>query len=115
MPLSPSSSARASVVLPAPEGDDSTRSRPRRAMRGGEMLASLLNVLHLLSHLVDHHFQGEPRARYLRGVRLGAQRIGLAIELLRQEIELATDGSGLREEIACRGDVHAQAPQFFLD
>lgn len=47
-----------SVVLPAPEGDDSTNSSPRRAMP--DDVATLLNVLHLLAKLIDHGFELQP-------------------------------------------------------
>jgi len=41
-----------SVVLPAPDGDDSTNRSPRRAMV--DCVPELLNVLHLLAKLIDH-------------------------------------------------------------
>src|SRR5262245_12086169 len=88
-PGSAATRRRASVVLPAPEGEDSTSSIPRRPMREPPVTpASLpvpLNVLHLLAHLIDHRLELEPRPRRLRIVGLGAERIGLAVELLGQE------------------------------
>jgi hypothetical protein len=64
--LSLSSSARANVVLPAPDGEESTSSSPRRAMRGamcGVLWVSLLKVLHLLAHLIDDDLQSQTGAR----------------------------------------------------
>jgi len=40
------------VVLPAPDGDDSTRRSPRLAM--SDDVVELLNVLHLLAKLINH-------------------------------------------------------------
>lgn len=57
---SASRSFRDKVVLPAPEGDDSTRSNPRRAML---MWAVLFNVLNLFAELVDNGFQLEANGR----------------------------------------------------
>src|SRR5690606_29785630 len=101
------SSSRDSVVLPAPEGDDSTSGNPRRAISA--LLFTLsLNVLHLLSHLVDDRLERETDAGDLDVVRLRAQRVGLAVELLRQKVELATDGPLLVQQIAGSGDVRLE-------
>ena len=51
---SASSNLRESVVLPAPDGDDSTSNNPRRAML---IWLFLLNVLNLFAELVDNGFQ----------------------------------------------------------
>lgn len=51
---SASKSLRDKVVLPAPEGDESTRSNPRRAIL---ILEDLFNVLNLFAELVDNGFQ----------------------------------------------------------
>ena len=49
------------VVLPAPEGEDITNNRPRRSTAILE--AFLLNVLNLLTHLVDHGFEVKANGR----------------------------------------------------
>ena len=46
-----------------------------------------LDVLYLLAHLVDDCLELEARPRRLRIARLGAQRVGLAIELLGEKIQ----------------------------
>src|SRR5262245_4501515 len=91
---SAASRPRDSVVLPAPEGEESTSSSPRRAIAGAPGPPARgwgvsLNVLHLLAHLVDHRLELQARPRGLGIGRLGAQRIGLAVELLGQEVEAA--------------------------
>ena len=60
---------------------------PRRAISASRSF----QILHLLAELLDHGLQLQPDVGQLDVVRLGAQRIGLAVELLRQEIELAAD------------------------
>ena len=47
-----SSNARESVDLPAPDGEDNPSIKPRRGILNGRSFASL-NVLHLLTKLVD--------------------------------------------------------------
>src|SRR5580698_5037436 len=92
MSLSLSSKRRDSVVLPAPDGEDSTSISPRRLIS--------LDILRLLAELVDHGLERQPRAgkRDVGGFR--AQRVGFAVELLRQEIELAADRVAGREKRA---------------
>ena len=51
---SASRSLRDKVVLPAPEGDDSTSRSPRRAML---IWLFLLNILDLLAELIDNGLQ----------------------------------------------------------
>src|SRR5262249_39835122 len=106
---SAASRRRASVVLPAPDGEDSTSSIPLRLMRGPPAVpASLpvsLNVLHLLAHLVDDGLELEARPCRLGVVGLGAERIGLAVELLGQEVEPAPGGLPGIEQSAGSGHV----------
>src|SRR5215831_6964757 len=120
---SAASNRRARVVLPAPEGEDSTNRSPRRARRANSWLwscplASLtfrsLDVLHLLAHLVDNRLELKARPRRLRIVRLGAQCVGLAIELLRQEIEAPAGGLPRGDELTRTRDVGGQALQLLL-
>ncbi len=63
--LSASSNRRESVVLPAPEGEDSTSSNPRLSILGGFVRGVSVkvaprvsfDVLHLLAQLVDDCLQ----------------------------------------------------------
>src|SRR5581483_7427367 len=117
-PLSLASRRRASVVLPAPDGEESTSSRPRRATcgrsdRSGRAPASL-NVLHLLAHLVDDRLELQSRPGRFRIVGLGADGVGLAIELLGEEIETAAGGLFRSKQLARAGDVGAEALQLLL-
>jgi hypothetical protein len=41
------------VVLPAPEGEERTRSSPRLVPKGDASTGVLLDVLHLLAQLLD--------------------------------------------------------------
>src|SRR6185437_8465696 len=84
MAASRSRSRRDKVVLPAPEGEDNTSIRPRRCIS--------LDILGLLAELVDHGFQGQAGAGERNVGRFRTQGIGLAVEFLRQEIELAPHG-----------------------
>ncbi len=52
------------------------------------------DILHLLAHLIDNDLQGKPCVRDLVVTCLGGQRVGLSVEFLGQEIELAADSSG---------------------
>src|SRR5262245_30361671 len=96
----------ASVVLPAPEGEESTSSRPRLSIRSspeGGLVS--LNVLHLLSHLIDHRLQLQAGARRLFVIGFGAKRVGLAVELLRQKIEPTSGRRVEGHEVAGGRDV----------
>ena len=104
MPRSAVSSMRDSVVLPAPDGDDSTSIRPRRAIRlafAPSRAIALLQVLHLLAELLDHGLELQPDIGQFDVVGFGAQRIGFAVELLGQEIELAADRRRRRRSASC--------------
>ena len=89
------SSALAIVDLPAPDGDDRTSIRPRRAIRRAGVLATaaekLIDVLNLLAELLDGRLQIEPDAGEFDVRRLGAQRVRLAVQLLAEEVELPAD------------------------
>src|SRR6478672_1021276 len=104
MPGSAFSSIRDKVVFPAPDGDDRTSMSPRRAMTVdldfwlAARAISLFQVLHLLAELFDHALELEPDIGQRDIVRFRADRIGLAIELLRQKIEPATDGAAVCDQ-----------------
>ena len=51
--------AREMVDLPAPDGEDNTNINPRRLIPVWLTLFISLNVLNLLTHLVDCGFQGQ--------------------------------------------------------
>ena len=60
-------------------------------------------------------FSSSPARVDIRVDRLGAQRVGLAVELLRQEIEAPPGRLARVEQLARAGDVRAQALQLLLD
>src|SRR5262245_40828082 len=108
-----SSSLRVSVVLPAPEGDEITRRRPRRSMG---MVLALFNVLHLLAHLIYDGFEAEPDAAQRFILRLGAKSIGFAMKFLRQKIELAADRTrAVFQQVMGSADMGEDAVELFLD
>src|SRR5439155_21280242 len=106
-------SALASVVLPAPEGDDITRRMPRRGI--WVCADCLFNVLHLLAELIDNRLQFKSDCRQGSVRRFRAQRIGLAVEFLREKIELAADRLGGAEKLSRRFDMGKQAVDLLLD
>src|SRR5262245_14329292 len=104
------SSRRDRVVLPAPEGEERTSSRPRRDSSGdGGGLLRLLYLLHLFAELIDDRLQRQPGADQRRVGRLGAQRVGLAVEFLRQKIEPSANRLGRVEQFTGRLDMSGQA------
>ena len=111
------SSMRDSVVLPAPDGDDSTSIRPRRAIGLGSWHARhrSLQVLHLLAELLDHGLELQADIGQLDVVGLGAQRIRFAVELLRQKIELAADRAAVGEQLARLRDMRGEPVELLAD
>ena len=57
----------------------------------------LLDVLDLLAHLLDQHLDFNAGLRNVGVNRLGTYGVGLAIQFLHQEIELAATGARPRE------------------
>src|SRR3954469_1958635 len=98
------SSSFTSEVLPAPEGATTTNRLP---------LASL-NVLHLLAHLLDEHLELHRDARHVVRDRLGTQGVGLAVQLLAEEIQALADGAALAQHAAEFRDVGVKAPDLLL-
>src|SRR4051794_22894641 len=86
-----SSSLRERVVLPAPDGEDSTSISPRRWILS-------FDILGLFAELVDNRLKGETGARQCNVGRLGTQGIGLPVELLGQEIQLAPHALALGDQ-----------------
>ena len=62
---------RDKLVLPAPEGLEMTRNRPRR------LCAGLFDILHLLAKLIDRGFQLQADGGQGRRSRFGAQGVDL--------------------------------------
>src|SRR4029450_1659634 len=76
----PSTSRRTratTVVLPAPEGAETTITTGARS----------LNVLHLLAEALDLGLEPDQVANRVRGLGLAADRVRLAHQLLREELE----------------------------
>src|SRR5688500_16738787 len=80
-------SASISEVLPAPEGAVMTKSRPLR----------LLNVLHLLADLLHQQLELQRAVRDRLAGSLGGEGVGLAVELLGDEVEPLADGASRAE------------------
>src|SRR3954471_4085021 len=94
---------RDSVVLPAPDGDDNTSIRPRRAIVVLLLpRAILFQVLHLLAELLDHGLELQPDVGQFEIVGLGAQGIRFAVELLGEKVELAPNRTAVGNHfLAC--------------
>src|SRR5213594_2500082 len=102
--------SRQSVVLPAPEGADTTNSVPRRPRRAP---GRLLKILHLLADLLQHAFRRQRGLAHLEVVPFRRHRVDLAVQLLDQKIEGPADGTTLVEQQGEFGQVGAQAGQLF--
>src|SRR6056297_4259089 len=103
-------SARTSVVLPAPDGAAMTMSLPL----GPGRAMVLLDVLDLLAHLLDEHLQLHrgPRGLGIAGFR--AEGVGLAIELLPQEVQPPAHRLVAPERAAQRLDVAIEPVELLL-
>jgi hypothetical protein len=76
------------------------------------------DILDLLPHTLDGAFEIDADTRQLDVGRLRAERIGLAIELLAEEIELAAHrivGPRLGEQLARLGDVGRETVELLTD
>src|SRR5207253_7315329 len=110
--------SRDSVVLPAPDGDDSTNISPRRSTPSRLALPAAivsLQVLHLLAELLDHVLHRKSGIGQFEIVRLGAAGIDLAVELLRQKIQPPADRAALAEHFAGLRDVRGNAVELFAN
>src|SRR3989338_3486225 len=96
---------RASVDLPAPEGEERISKSPRRI--------DLFHVLNLFAHLVYHRLKVKPDAGQGKRLRFGTERIGLAHEFLHQEIEFAAHGGGFCQKQTGGIDMGRKAVEFF--
>ena len=109
------------AVAEEPSGDRRLASPRRRRQHqhqpsaGDRLHRASLDVLDLLAQLIDHRLELEPGPADFNVGGLGAERIRLAIELLRQEFEFAPDRLiAVDELVRCR-NMSAQAIEFLLD
>src|SRR5258707_15540060 len=65
--------------------------RGRAKNRAGGSVEGSLDVLHLLTELLDRRFKRKPDPRQLYIRRFRAQGVGFAIKLLAQEIQATPD------------------------
>ena len=76
-------------------------------------MKALFDVLHLLAHLFDQHFHVHADARELQRCRLGAQRVGLAVQFLDQKVQAFADFAALLEQALDFIDMRLQARDLF--
>src|SRR5207302_67978 len=103
------------------------RRRARRAQasaRGGrsaglssppQRLPWSLQILNLLAELLDDALELEPDIGELDVIRLGAQRVGLALQLLREEIQPAPDGTAACQQISALVHMRSKSIQLLAD
>src|SRR3954466_15846060 len=102
-----------SVVLPAPDGDDTTIRRPRAASVISPKRS--LHVLNLLAQPLDLGF-GVDDARGDGGrLRLGADGVDLAVQLLRQKVEPPSVGALVVGQALALDEVRRHARQLLGD
>src|SRR5258707_13887639 len=87
----------------------------RGAARAGRSKPRSFDVLHLLAKLLDRGFQGEADPGQREVGRFRAQRVGLAVELLAEEVEAPADCRALGEEVARGGDMRLEAIELLAD
>src|SRR5882672_8459326 len=102
-----SRASRQSVVLPAPDGAETTKSVPRRPRRA----PALLKILHLLADLLQDALGGQRGLAHLQVVGLRGHRVHLTVQLLDQEVERPADGPALVEQQRELREVRAQPRQ----
>ena len=79
------------------------------------MLARLLDVLNLLPHLFDQylHVDGDPRG--IEFLRLRRERVGLAVQLLHEEIEASTGRFATGHDAANFDKMTIEPIEFLID
>src|SRR6476620_142882 len=110
--------SRVSVVLPAPDGEESTSIRPRRPMMSfssSAVMRGSLDILHLLAELLDLRLEVQPDDGEGGVVGLGAERVGLARKLLGQEVEAAPDRPALAQQLTRRAHMGPQPVDFLAN
>src|SRR3954452_7770507 len=108
------SSARTRLVLPPTEGAATTNRLPGTAPPAGPAAPSL-NILHLLAHLLDQHLELQRSVRQFGVDGLRAERVGLAIEFLHEEIETLAAAAARSEHSPHFRHVSAQPADFLRD
>ena len=111
------SSMRDSVVLPAPDGDDSTSIRPRRA------IALLLpRARHRYSRFCTCSrncsttaLSSSPMLVSSRSLALEHKRIRFAVELLGQKVELAPDRAAVGDQLLGLRDMRREPVELLAD
>src|SRR5688572_26350849 len=87
---------------------------PTFTSRGGAPLC-LLKILDLLADLLQGGLGSERCLAHLQVVGLGAHRVDLTVELLQQEVELASERAALVEQQRELAEVRAQPRELFRD
>src|SRR5262245_38434950 len=105
-----STSFSTTVVLPVPDGAETTKRRPRWPCG-----AALLNVLHLLAHPLELRLHVDDDRRDLEAFGLRPDRVDLAVHLLQQEVELPAARLRAVGEIGPVHEVGAEADQLLVD
>ena len=72
-------------------------------------------ILHLLAELLDHALELEADIGQLHVVRLGAERIGFTIELLREEIEPPAHRTAVGDQALGLRDVRSEPVELLAD
>ena len=111
-------SNRDSVVLPAPDGDDSTNISPRRSTPSKPWPPAVIVHSRFCTcsrNCSTTFFISSPVLVKFEIVRLGAAGIDLAVEFLRQEIEPPSDRTALADHLAGLRDMRGDPVQFFAD
>src|SRR5512141_444563 len=100
---------RISVVLPAPEGDDTMKRSPRVIGRLS------FDVLDLFLESLELRLQVEDELRRSGLPDLRAGRVHLTVQLLREVVEAAADGAVGSEEAPRLGEVRLEAVDLLRD
>src|SRR5713101_9201556 len=75
-----------SVVLPAPDGAETMKRRPRDPLT--DPLPVSLDILHLLAQLLELGLRRDDELGYAEAIGFRPHRIHLAVHLLQQKVEL---------------------------
>src|SRR5260370_36153647 len=108
-----SRASRQSVVLPAPDGAETTKSVPRRPRRAPALFraAALFKVLHLLADLLQDALGGQGGLAHLEVGGPPGRRRPLTVPVLVPEVERPADGPALVEQQRELREVRAQPRQ----
>ena len=78
------------------------------------MSSRSFDILNLFTHLLDQHLEFHSDSSALAVTRFGSQSIGLAIELLQEEIESPTDGVCTHQCLPTFRDMGIEAIELFV-